>query len=112
MITSSVLIHVYSRDAATSTRGTRRQRNTNGERNVMLKRFARLAGLATSLLPGLAGAEPIDTWEITPGYDCVADLYNPIRGDGTRDLNGDPLPGTAEWDARQDEHTACTDQRD
>ncbi len=59
-----------------------------------------------------ASAEPIDTFAAIYGHDCVADVYNPIRDDGTRDPNGDPAPGTPEWTARGDEHTACTDQRD
>ena len=70
-----------------------------------------LAGIVA--LTSTAGhAEPIDTWPTYPGYDCVTDPYNPIRGDGTRDPSGDPLPGTPEWTARDDEHTSCTDQRD
>lgn len=39
-------------------------------------------------------------------------MYNPIRADGTRDLAGDPEPGSAEWTAREEEHNKCTDQRD
>jgi hypothetical protein len=70
------------------------------------------AASALLLLSPLAPAEPIDTFAAIYGYDCVADVYNPIRPDGTRDLNGDPEPGSAEWTAREDEHTACTDQRD
>ena len=69
-------------------------------------------GALTLLCSTAVPAEPIDTWPITHGYDCVTDVYNPIRADGTRDLDGDPLPGSPEWTAREDEHTACTDQRD
>jgi hypothetical protein len=78
----------------------------------MSKRYALAAGLAISLSFGLAGAEPIDTWEITHGIDCLTDPYNPIRADGTRDPTGDPLPGSPEWSARDSDHTACTKQRD
>jgi hypothetical protein len=77
----------------------------------MLKSSAGIVAF-TLMACGVVQAEPLDTWEITPGHNCVADLYNPIRADGTRDPNGDPLPGSAAWTARQDEHTACTDQRD
>ena len=77
-----------------------------------LRAVGALAGAVALLSAGSASAEPIDTWQTYPGYDCVADAYNPIRLDGTRDPNGDPLPGTSEWTAREDEHTACTDQRD
>ncbi|MEK6806664.1 MAG: hypothetical protein AABY95_08445 [Pseudomonadota bacterium] len=59
-----------------------------------------------------ARAAPIDTFATIYGHDCVNDLYNPILADGTRDPAGDPAPGTPEWTARADEHTACTDQRD
>jgi len=69
-------------------------------------------GLAMLYLSSPAYAEPVDTWAIQYGYDCVADVYNPIRADGTRDPNGDPAPGTDAWNTRQEEHTACTDQRD
>lgn len=59
-----------------------------------------------------ASAEPIDTWETYPGYDCTGDPFNPIREDGTRDPNGDPEPGTPEWEERDAQHVECTDQRD
>jgi hypothetical protein len=77
----------------------------------MLKRIAGIVAITLGF-GGVAQAAPVDTWSILYGYDCVADLYNPIRADGSRDPNGDPVPGTPEWDAREDEHTACTDQRD
>src|SRR5688572_29321466 len=67
-----------------------------------------VAGAAT--LP--AGAEPIDTWDITHGQECVGDRFNPVRPDGTRDPNGDPEPGTAEWNERDAERLACARQRD
>lgn len=74
-----------------------------------------LLGLVAVLCVGGTGAvraAPIDTFATIYGHDCVADLYNPILPDGSRDPNGDPVPGTPEWDARESEHTACTDQRD
>lgn len=76
-----------------------------------------LAGLLLVLLAmGLlgaapAGAEPIDTWPITHGIDCVGERFNPLRPDGTRDPLGDPLPGTPEWDEQQEERVACGTQR-
>ena len=78
--------------------------------------FRRL--LATSLIAGLgafalpAGADPIDTWPITHGQECVGDRFNPVRPDGTRDPLGDPAPGTPEWNARDAERLACARQRD
>jgi dienelactone hydrolase len=68
--------------------------------------------LVLGLLPASAGAEPIDTWPITHGIDCVGDRFNPVRPDGTRDPAGDPQPGTAEWTARDDERLQCAQQRD
>ena len=73
----------------------------------------RIAVAGPLLLASFAApAEPVDTFAAIYGYDCVADAYNPIRADGTRDVNGDPEPGSAEWDAREEEHNKCTDQRD
>lgn len=66
--------------------------------------------LGAMIAPLAATAEPMDTWDYS--IECVTDPYNPIREDGTRDPNGDPTPGTAEWDAREADHRACTDQRD
>lgn len=66
-----------------------------------------LMGLALPLTP--ASADAPDYWT---GADCVTDTYNPIREDGTRDPNGDPAPGTPAWTARDNDHVACTDQRD
>jgi hypothetical protein len=66
----------------------------------------------TVFYSGVASAEPIDTWETTHGIDCLTDPYNPIREDGTRDPDGDPLPGSDAWGARDGDHTACTKQRD
>ncbi|MGH7858882.1 MAG: hypothetical protein ACREQY_16270, partial [Candidatus Binatia bacterium] len=64
------------------------------------------------LSAGSAWAEPIDTWPITNGIDCVGDRFNPIQPDGTRDPNGDPAPGTPEWAERDDERLQCLRQRD
>ena len=69
-----------------------------------------IAGLGAFALP--AGAEPIDTWEITHGQECVGDRFNPVRPDGTRDPNGDPAPGSAAWNERDAERLACARQRD
>ena len=66
--------------------------------------------VAASTLP--ADAEPIDTWNITHGQECVGDRFNPVRPDGTRDPNGDPAPGSDEWKARDAERLACARQRD
>ena len=63
-------------------------------------------------LAGTALAEPIDTWETLVGIDCVNDRFNPTRDDGTKDPNGDPLPGTPEWNARDAERLQCDNQRD
>ena len=75
---------------------------------------AALAFAAIALPAAIASAEPIDPWNDVggPGFDCTNDPYNPIRADGSRDLHGDPLPGEPEWDLRDEEHVACTDQRD
>jgi len=80
----------------------------------MVKRWMAVVLLAALALPfGAASADPISTWEIYPGYDCTSDPFNPIDPEtGLRDPEGDPLPGTAEWDARDAEHVSCTDQRD
>lgn len=59
-----------------------------------------------------ATAEPIDTWSLTSDVDCGGDRFNPVRPDGTRDPDGDPLPGTDEWVARDSERLACSRQRD
>ena len=64
-----------------------------------------------ALIP--AKAEPIDTFAIqNPGLDCVGDRFNPTRADGTKDPTGDPLPGTPDWTARDNERLACDTQRD
>jgi hypothetical protein len=84
-----------------------------------VRRSRLIAGLvATALAGGLvavpdAKAEKIDTWEIlNPGIDCLNDRFNPTRPDGTKDPNGDPLPGTPEWNERDAERRACDNQRD
>ncbi len=51
-------------------------------------------------------------WEILVGIDCVGDSFNPVREDGTKDPNGDPLPGTPEWNERDSERLQCDNQRD
>jgi dienelactone hydrolase len=59
-----------------------------------------------------AGAEPIDTWEVHPGIDCVGDRFNPVRPDGTRDPDGAPEPGSEAWQERDGERLECARQRD
>ncbi len=71
-----------------------------------------LLGWGPLLISPPASAEPIDSWEITHGIDCVADRFNPVRPDGTRDPAGDPEPGTAAWEERDDERLECARQRD
>jgi dienelactone hydrolase len=81
----------------------------------MLLRRSVVFSLVISLLPfwmGSASAEPIDTWKILVGIDCVSDRFNPVRDDGTKDPNGDPKPGTPEWIARDNERLQCDNQRD
>lgn len=73
---------------------------------------AALAALALAPLTLPAKAEPIDTWALTSTIDCMGDRFNPVRPDGTRDPNGDPLPGTPEWTARDNERLQCARQRD
>ncbi|HYI46673.1 MAG TPA: hypothetical protein VE174_14540 [Actinomycetota bacterium] len=61
----------------------------------------------------VAGAdEPIDTWEIAVGIDCLNDRFNPVRDDGTKDPSGDPKPGTEAWNERDAERLQCDNQRD
>jgi dienelactone hydrolase len=86
-------------------------------RRLTLHWSAASVAVALSLLALPAGAdtqraEPIDTWPITHGIDCVGDRFNPVREDGTRDPAGDPVPGTAEWTARDNERLQCARQRD
>jgi dienelactone hydrolase len=85
----------------------------------MLVALAAVAALGASVLPAGAApgtatreAEPIDTWELTHGIDCVGDRFNPTRPDGTKDPALDPEPGSADWIARDDERLACAQQRD
>lgn len=80
-------------------------------------RGARLAavvvGIALVAAVAPVKAEPIDTFALqNPRLDCVGDRFNPVRPDGTRDPNGDPLPGTPEWTERDNERLACDTQRD
>lgn len=82
-----------------------------------MKRVARLAavvgGVALIATLAPAKAEPIDTFALqNPGLDCVGDRFNPVRPDGTKDPSADPLPGTPEWIARDNERLACDTQRD
>ena len=76
-----------------------------------------VAGVVATLMlvsmAQVAGAdEPIDTWEIAVGIDCLNDRFNPVRDDGTKDPNGDPKPGTTEWNERDAERLQCDNQRD
>ncbi len=82
-------------------------------RNGRTLSAAVVAALTMSLLAvAPASAEPIDTWEITHGIDCVGDRFNPVRPDGTRDPGGDLEPGTPEWTERDDDRLQCLRQRD
>lgn len=81
--------------------------------------MARSRWLAALLVTALAfpfalpaAAEPIDTWETLVGIDCVGDRFNPAREDGTKDPQGDPVPGSAAWDERDAERRECARQRD
>jgi len=78
----------------------------------MWVRLVVMVAASVSLVFGSVTAEPIDTWELTDGIDCVGDRFNPIQPDGTRDPDGDPAPGTPEWTERDDERLACSSQRD
>jgi dienelactone hydrolase len=69
-----------------------------------------IAALLLSITP--ATADPIDTWDMLVGIDCVGDRFNPTREDGTKDPEGDPEPGSPEWDARDMERRECAAQRD
>jgi dienelactone hydrolase len=67
------------------------------------------------VLPLAAAAvadEPIDTWDTIVGIDCLADHFNPVREDGTKDPQGDPEPGSPEWIQRDNERLQCDNQRD
>ena len=80
-------------------------------------RFLALTALVALLGAGLvvsptAEAEPIETWPIYPGIDCLNDRFNPVRPDGTKDPNGDPAPGSPDWIARDAERRECDNQRD
>ena len=84
-------------------------------RTVRLAAVVVGAALAVTALPAGADqqrAEPIDTWPVTHGIDCVGDRFNPVREDGTRDPALDPQPGTPEFAARDNERLQCARQRD
>lgn len=75
-----------------------------------------VAGLVAILvilpLTSAVADEPVDTWDLLVGIDCVGDRFNPVRPDGTKDPNGDPAPGSPEWAARDSERLQCDNQRD
>ncbi|MGH2829782.1 MAG: chlorophyllase/cutinase-like alpha/beta fold protein [Actinomycetota bacterium] len=77
-----------------------------------LRWCAVLSVIAASMSFGPAPAAPIETWTITHGIDCLNDLFNPIRPDGTRDPARDPLPGSPEWLERDRQRLECDSQRD
>ncbi len=77
-----------------------------------LRWLAALAVAATALPLGSASAAPMDLWATTHGIDCVNELFNPIRPDGTRDPSGDPAPGSAAWLERDRQRLDCDNQRD
>lgn len=55
-------------------------------------------------------ADPQDPWDYE-AYDCLNDRWNPLDENGNR-TGQSPEPGTDEWEAFNDSHVACTDQRD
>lgn len=71
-----------------------------------------VAALAALVAPTHASAQPLDTWPITHGIDCVGDPYNPTRPDGTKDPAGEPQPGSDAWTARDADSVECNKQRD
>ena len=78
------------------------------KRSVVLLMVIGMMGLA---LP-LSAAEPIDTWE-TVGHRLRRRPVQPGRARTARkDPNGDPEPGSAEWNARDAERRECDNQRD
>jgi dienelactone hydrolase len=78
----------------------------------MMNRSLLLIGSVMYLSLGSVHAEPIDTWDLTKGIDCLGDRFNPINAEGTRDPAGEPLPNTPEWIARDAERRECDNQRD
>lgn len=68
--------------------------------------------IAAMLGFGPSSAEPLDLWGLTHGIDCVGDSFNPIRPDGTRNPDGDPVPGSAAWTERDRQRLECDSQRD
>jgi len=79
----------------------------------MLKR-ALIAAVLTAVLAPVGGAQaaPLDSWPITHGIDCLNDLFNPTRPDGTKDPAGDPAPGSPAWIERDRQRLECDNQRD
>lgn len=77
-----------------------------------MRLFATSVVAMLALSTGAAEAAPIDTWPTTHGIECGAELFNPIRADGTRDPDGDPAPGSAAWTERDRQRLECDNQRD
>jgi hypothetical protein len=68
------------------------------------------AAWALAVVSVPAGAEPDDPWDYE-AHDCLNDRWNPLDQSGNR-TGATPEPGTPEWEAYDDSHVACTDQRD
>lgn len=74
--------------------------------------FAALAMAVMASSVGSSSAVPLDLWPTTHGIECGAELFNPIRLDGTRDPAGDPAPGSPAWAERDRQRLECDNQRD
>lgn len=79
----------------------------------MRSRWIVALGLASIMLPaGSSNAQPLDSWPITHGIDCLNDPFNPTKPDGTHDPALDPAPGSAAWIERDRQRLECDSQRD
>jgi hypothetical protein len=81
----------------------------------MLRKRSAVIGITALMFLGTAGtskAAPVDSWPITHGIECVKELFNPIRPDGTRIEANDPAPESAAWVERDRQRRECSRQRD
>src|SRR5687767_11756129 len=110
--------HRAPRGPARGSSGTTRARLRTGRGGTMgLSRKLRwmlaamvAAGVVVPAAP--ASSAPVDAWGVTHGIDCVHELFNPIRPDGTRDASLDPAPNSPEWIERDRQRRECSRQRD